>query len=90
MKYAITVTIGQVACGLLLALVYVFYLRRRSGFIRTLFFFPVVLPTVAVAQLFSKMVEITPQYGLLNSVLTWCTLPGYSRGWDRVAPHSGS
>src|SRR5262245_15747273 len=54
-KYAVAVTVGQVTLGLLLALLYVFYLKRASAIVRTLAFFPVVLPTVAVAQLFVKV-----------------------------------
>lgn len=80
LKYALTVTIGQVVMGLLLALLYVFYLRRGSNVIRTLVFFPVVLPTVAVAQLFAKMVEIAPQYGLVNSLLN-IVHPGWVEPW---------
>jgi multiple sugar transport system permease protein/raffinose/stachyose/melibiose transport system permease protein len=53
--------------GYLLALLYVFSLRRASGIIRTLVFFPVVLPTVAVAALFSAIFAIAPQPGLINS-----------------------
>ena len=45
LKYAVVVTIGQVAVGLLLALLYVFYLRNASALVRTLIFFPVILPT---------------------------------------------
>jgi ABC-type sugar transport system permease subunit len=80
-KYALTVTIGQVGIGLLLALLYFFVLRKSSSIIRTLVFFPVVLPTVAVAQLFSKLVEISPQYGLLNSVLATAHLDSWVQPW---------
>lgn len=62
-RYAVVVTVGQVLVGLLLSLLYVFYLRRASGWIRTLVFFPVVLPTVAVAQLFVKLFQIAPSRG---------------------------
>jgi len=69
LEYAVLVTIGQVGLGLLLALLYVFHLRRSSALVRTLVFFPVVLPTVAVAQLFVKLFEIAPQNGLVNAAL---------------------
>ena len=46
-----------------------FWLRRCKTIVRTLVFFPVVLPTVAVGQLFAKIYEIQPNYGLLNSLL---------------------
>jgi raffinose/stachyose/melibiose transport system permease protein len=81
LKYAVAVTIGQVGIGLLLSLMYVFYLGKASGLIRTLVFFPVVLPTVAVAQLFSKIFEIAPQYGLVNSLLQGVHLNGAIQPW---------
>jgi ABC-type sugar transport system permease subunit len=68
LKYAVAVTVLQVGLGLGLALLYTFYLRRGSALVRTLVFFPVVIPTVAVAGLFSKMFAIVPQYGLVNSL----------------------
>jgi raffinose/stachyose/melibiose transport system permease protein len=68
-KYALVITVGQVLFGYLLALLYNFFLKKASGLIRTLVFFPVVLPTVAVALLFQKLFEYAPQTGLVNSVL---------------------
>lgn len=81
LKYAVVVTVGQVGIGLLLALLYFFALRKASGLVRTLVFFPVVLPTVAVAQLFSKIVEIAPQYGLVNSLLATAHLDSWVQPW---------
>jgi ABC-type sugar transport system permease subunit len=81
LKYAVVVTVGQVGIGLLLSLLYVFYLGKASGLIRTLVFFPVVLPTVAVAQLFSKIFEIAPQYGMVNSLLQVVHLDGWIQPW---------
>jgi ABC-type sugar transport system permease subunit len=69
LKYGAVLTTLQVGFGLLLALLYVFYLRRGSALVRTLVFFPVVVPTVAVAQLFAKIFAIAPQYGLVNAGL---------------------
>ena len=68
-KYVLVVTVGQVGMGLLLSLMFKFWLRRCKTIVRTLVFFPVVLPTVAVGQLFAKIYEIQPNYGLLNSLL---------------------
>lgn len=81
LKYAIVVTIGQVVIGLLLALMYVFYLGKASALVRSLIFFPVVLPAVAIAQLFSKIFEIVPQYGLVNSLLQSVHLGGWVQPW---------
>lgn len=68
LKYAVVVTAGQIVMGYLLALLYVFFLKRASSLIRTLVFFPVVLPTVAVAALFSAIFAIAPQSGIVNSL----------------------
>jgi len=68
-RYAIVMTVLQVGFGYLLALTYVFVLRKWSSSVRTLVFFPVVLPTVAVALLFQQMFAIAPQNGLVNTFL---------------------
>lgn len=80
-KYAAVVTTGQIFFGLLLALMYVFYLRRGSSLIRTIVFFPVVLPTVAVAKMFQKLFEIVPQYGLVNALLDLFHLDSWIQPW---------
>lgn len=80
-RYAAVVTTGQIIFGLLLALLYAFYLKRASALIRTLVFFPVVLPTVAVAQMFVKFFAIAPQYGLVNAVLQRVGLESLIQAW---------
>src|SRR4051794_4735662 len=47
--FALVATAGQVLLGYLLALLYVFVLRKGSSLLRTIVFFPAILPTVAVA-----------------------------------------
>ncbi|GAA1504850.1 multiple sugar transport system permease protein/raffinose/stachyose/melibiose transport system permease protein [Agromyces terreus] len=71
LKYAIVLTVGQVLVGYGLSLLYVFWLKKASGVIRTLVFFPVVLPTVAVALLFQALFAIAPQIGPVNSLLNF-------------------
>jgi raffinose/stachyose/melibiose transport system permease protein len=68
-KYTVVLLICQIVFGYLLALFYIFVLRRSSTLIRTLVFFPVVLPPVAVALLFNKLFAVAPQDGPVNSVL---------------------
>jgi raffinose/stachyose/melibiose transport system permease protein len=68
-KYAVVLLVCQIVFGYLLALFYLFILRRLSTLIRTLVFFPVVLPPVAVALLFNKLFAVAPQIGPVNSVL---------------------
>jgi multiple sugar transport system permease protein/raffinose/stachyose/melibiose transport system permease protein len=81
LKYAAAVTTGQIVFGLLLAMLYHFYLRGASGVVRTLVFFPVVLPTVAVAQLFVKLFQVAPQNGLVNSALQAAGLSSMVHDW---------
>lgn len=69
LMYAAILTVLQVGVGYLLALMYVFWLRKASGLIRTIVFFPVVLPTVAVALLFQRLFEAAPTTGPVNSLL---------------------
>ena len=68
-RFALVLTVAQVAVGYLLALLYVFVLRRASGIVRTLVFFPVVLPTVAVALMFQQLFESAPRTGPVNALL---------------------
>lgn len=79
LKYALVLTVLQVAVGYLLSLMYVFWLRHGSGVIRTIIFFPVVLPTVAVALLFQRLFEAAPTTGPVNSFLMF--LGGDSIDW---------
>ena len=81
LKYIAVVTPGQVCLGLALALMFKFWLRHCKSLVRTLVFFPVVLPTVAVGQLFAKIYEIQPNYGLLNSLLKAIGLASCVQPW---------
>lgn len=68
-KYAVLVSAGQILLGYALALLYVFVLRNGSTFVRTVVFFPVVLPTVAVALLFKSLFSVGPPEGPVNAGL---------------------
>ncbi|GGJ43010.1 carbohydrate ABC transporter permease [Deinococcus roseus] len=80
-RFALFVSAGQIILGTLLALLYHFYLKHSSVLVRTLIFLPVVLPTVAVAQMFSKMFAIAPQYGLVNGLLDNLGMQSYIQPW---------
>ncbi len=69
LQYAVLMTVGQVVLGYGLALLYVFVLRKSSTILRTLIFFPVVLPTVAIALLYQKLFQSAPVDGVVNSLL---------------------
>ena len=68
-RYIFTTMLGMVVLGLALAMMYRFWLVKFKNLIRTITFFPVILPTVSVGQLFRKIYEIQPNYGLLNSIM---------------------
>lgn len=70
-SFAVIVTIAQVTLGYLLALLYVFVLRKGSAFVRTAVFFPMVLPTVAVALLFKSLVAVGENQGPINDLLNF-------------------
>ncbi|AZS38264.1 Lactose transport system permease protein LacF [Microbacterium lemovicicum] len=73
--FAVLATAGQIVLGYLLALLYVFVLRNGSAFVRTAVFFPMVLPTVAVALLFKSFVAVGDNQGPVNDLLNFFGLP---------------
>lgn len=68
-KYAVLLTVLQVAAGYGLSLFYIFYLRNKSSWVRTIIFFPVILPTVAVALMFKRVFEAAPSTGPVNTMI---------------------
>jgi raffinose/stachyose/melibiose transport system permease protein len=75
-RYAVLVTLLQVVIGYGLALLYQFVLRKSSVIVRTLVFFPVVLPTVAIGILYQKLFQSAPNDGLVNELLVNVGLSG--------------
>ena len=69
--FAIVATAGQVVLGYGLALLYVFVLRKGSSFVRTIVFFPTVLPTVAVALLVKSFVAVGENQGPINDIINF-------------------
>jgi multiple sugar transport system permease protein/raffinose/stachyose/melibiose transport system permease protein len=68
-KYAVVLSVGQILLGYGLALLYNFGLKKSSALVRTLVFFPVIIPTVAVGLLFSRLFQFAPQTGIVNSAI---------------------
>lgn len=75
-RYGVVVTVGQIVTGYSLALLYVFFLKRASAIVRTIVFFPILLPTVAVALLFQQLVALAPSTGPVNTIMQWLGSPG--------------
>lgn len=81
LKYVVVVVSGQIILGFLVSLLFAFGIKKHKNLIRTIVFFPVVLPTVATSQLFAKIYEIAPQYGLLNSLLHLLHIDSLIQPW---------
>jgi ABC-type sugar transport system permease subunit len=72
-NFTIGSLIGQLSLGLAMALV-VHQARRGVGFMRLIFFMPVVLPGVAINLLFATILY-QPLWGLLNQLFTYLNVP---------------
>lgn len=81
LKYVAGTVCGQIGLGLLLSFMLMYGLKHCKNLIRTILFFPVVLPSVAIGSMFIKILEIQPQYGLLNSLLALVGLGEYAKAW---------
>lgn len=73
--------IGQVGMGFALAMLINFAVKKCKNLVRICLFIPVVLPSVAVGQLFQKIYAVTPQNGLLNALLELVGLKFLVTAW---------
>ena len=80
-KYIAIVTPCQVGFGLAAALMIHFSVRKYKTLVRTIVFIPTILPAVAVAQMFMKMLAMIPNYGLINAVLDLVGLDSLVQPW---------
>lgn len=80
-KYILAVTPGQVGFGLLVSLMIHFSVKRFKTLSRTIVFVPTILPAVAVAQMFAKMYEMVPNYGLVNALLDQLGMGNLVQPW---------
>lgn len=74
-QFTVGAIIGQLSLGLAMALV-VHQARRGVGFMRMVFFMPVILPTVAIALLFGNVLY-QPLWGLLNQTFALLRVPSF-------------
>jgi multiple sugar transport system permease protein len=74
-EFTVGAIIGQLPLGLAMALV-VHRATRAVGFMRLVFFMPVILPTVAIALLFSSVLY-QPLWGLLNQTFALLRVPAF-------------
>jgi raffinose/stachyose/melibiose transport system permease protein len=81
LRYVSMMVVGEVGLATLIALMLGFFVRKFSALARTVVFLPVVLPIVAVAQLFARIYDVVPFYGLLNSFLDLVGLDAWIRPW---------
>ena len=81
MQYFFVTGGGWIIFGLIVALMLRYGLQHFANFSRTVVYLPAVLPGVAAAALFSKVLEVSPTYGLVNSLLDLVGLDSLIRGW---------
>lgn len=80
-RYILVVTPCQVGLGLAVALMIHFSVRKFKTLTRTIVFIPTILPAVAVAQMFIKMLAMIPNYGLVNALLELVGLESMIQPW---------
>lgn len=81
LRYLVITVIGKLVLGYATALFLAFAVKRYTNAIRTIIYMPVVIPAVGVAALFTKIYEIQPYYGLLNSFLAGIGLESAVKSW---------
>ena len=77
--YVVINTVFQISAGLLIALLLT-KLRRGNSLFQTLFFTPAVISSVAISQLFQKVLSVEP-VGLLNYLLQSMGLGQFAQAW---------
>ena len=77
--YLVIVVIIQLSIGLLFA-VLLTYLKKRANLVKTLYYVPCIVTTVAIAQLFRSIYSIQPE-GLLNQMLSAVGLESIATSW---------
>ncbi|WP_456277048.1 carbohydrate ABC transporter permease [Bacillus sp. AK128] len=74
-KNTIIFVLGTVPISMILALamaVFVNHVLRGSQWLKTMFFYPTVVPAIAIANIW--LFIYTPEYGLLGQILGWLNL----------------
>lgn len=71
-KFAIVTVLASIIIGLILALI-VHNITKYVGFIRAVYYLPVILPSTAIAILWTMIYQ--PRYGLFNQLLSFLDLP---------------
>lgn len=82
MQYLLVTGTGWIVLGYGTAFLLRYGLKHKySNAARTIVYLPVVIPGVAAAALWAKIFEISPQYGLLNSLLSAVGLESLVKPW---------
>ncbi len=80
LQYTAIVSGLQLVLGLLMSFLFAYGVKHKVT-VRTICFLPVVLPVVAVGQLFGKIYAIAPMHGLINSLLDVLGMGKYVTAW---------
>jgi len=80
--YFFIVTPADMVLSIVIALIIMFYTKGWANTLaRVIVFLPVVLPSIGVAELFRKILEVSPYPGLLNTLLATFGLANLARPW---------
>ncbi len=77
--YLVIVVVIQLSIGLLFA-VLLTYLKKRANLVKTLYYVPCIVTTVAIGQLFRSIYSTQPE-GLLNQILSGIGLESVATSW---------
>lgn len=77
--YLVIVVAMQLIIGMLFA-VLLSYMNRGASLVKTLYYVPCIITTVAVGQMFRSMYAVEPM-GLINQLLNTLNLSSLSRSW---------
>lgn len=81
-RYLVVVALGWIVLGLATALLLAYGLSKAQiDIARTILYMPVIIPSVAVAGIFSKIFAVSPNYGLINSLLDALGLDRFVQAW---------
>ncbi len=77
--YLLIVVVMQLGIGLLFAIILT-YMKKHVSLVKTLYYVPCIITTVAVGQMFRSIYATNPE-GLLNIVLGWFGLDSLKISW---------
>lgn len=81
-RFLLMAATGYVLLGFICAMILAYCLPKRwSDLGRTILYLPIIIPSVAVSGVFTKIFALAPNYGLINSLLDLVGLHNLIQPW---------